>query len=455
MELSGKRVLVVGLGLTGEAAARFLLEHGAKVKVSDKRAARELGRAAQALTEKGAVLEAGGHRRESFLESDLIVPSPGVSPHLPELRAALERHVPVLSEVELAFRFLKGTIVGVTGSCGKSTTVTLAHKILRDAGRPAFLAGNIGRPLISFAGRSRPHHIFVTELSSFQLYFVQEFRARVAAFLNVSLNHMDWHSSFEDYYRSKTKLVLSQGPGDTAILNRDDSRVWTLAGKASSKILGFSRVRPVKRGACLDGDRILLVGEKKEPLMSVRQIPLPGVHNQENVMAGALLGLALEVPPASMRSSVRSFRGLEHRLEKVAVIRGVAFINDSKATTVQAAIKAAQSFERRIVLILGGRDKGDNFAPLRGLLRRQARGVVLIGEAAEKIKTALRGSAPLEEARSMKEAVRMAFQAASRGDVVLLAPACASFDMFRNFEERGRVFKAEVRRLARSAGRGS
>ena len=455
MELSGKRVLVVGLGLTGEAVARFLLERGAKVKVSDKRPARDLGRAAQVLAEKGAGMEAGGHRRESFLEADLIVPSPGVSPLLPELRAAQERRIPVLSEVELAFRFLKGTVAGVTGSCGKSTTVTLAHKILREAGLPAFLAGNIGRPLITFVGRSRPHHIFVTELSSFQLYFIEEFRARVAAFLNVSLNHMDWHSSFEDYFQSKTKLVLGQGPGDTAILNRDDPRVWALAGRASSRILGFSRVRPVKRGACLEGNRIVLVGEKKEPLMSIRQIPLPGVHNQENVMAGVLVGSALGVPPASMRSSVRSFQGLEHRLEKVAVIRGVAFINDSKATTVQAARKAAQSFQQRIVLILGGRDKGDNFAPLRGLLKRQARRVILIGEAAEKIKAAIRGSAPLEEAGSMKEAVRAAFQAASRGDVVLLAPACASFDMFRNFEERGRVFKAEVRRLARSAEGGS
>jgi len=453
VELSGKRVLVVGLGLTGLAVARFLLERGARVKVSDRQKAGTLGREAKALAERGAALETGGHRRESFLAADFIVPSPGVPPHLPELRAARERHVPIFSEVELAYRFLKGTVAGVTGSCGKSTTVTLAHKILVEAGQPAFLAGNIGRPLISFVARSRPHHIYVTELSSFQLYFIKEFRARLAAFLNVSLNHMDWHPGFEDYYQTKTRLILGQGSGDTAILNRDDPRVWALEAKASSRVLGFSRVRPVQRGAWLDGDKIVLVGEKTEPLLSVRHIPLPGAHNQENVMAAALVGWALGVPPASLRKSVRSFTGLEHRLEKVAVARGVAFVNDSKATTVQAALKAMQSYRAKVVLILGGRDKGDDFAPLRGPLQRQGRRVILLGEAAEKIKVALRGAAPLEEAKSMKEAVRLGFQAASRGDVVLLAPACASFDMFRNFEHRGRAFKAEVRRLARSQER--
>lgn len=450
MELSDKRVLVVGLGKTGQAVARFLLERGARVKVSEKRTAEDLGPAVRTWPEQGVALETGGHRLESFLETDLIVPSPGVPPLLAELRAAREKKIPVLSEVELAFRFLKGTVAGVTGSCGKSTTATLAHKILREAGQQAYLAGNIGRPLISFVAKSRPHHIYVTELSSFQLYYIEEFRARVAAFLNISLNHMDWHPTFEDYYDTKKRLILGQRPGDTAILNRDDPRVWALKAKAASSVLGFSRTKRVKRGACLDRDKIVLVGEKRVPLISTRQIPLPGVHNQENVMAAVLVGWALGAPPASLRSSVRTFRGLEHRLEKVAVVRGVTFVNDSKATTVQAALKAAQSFKQRIVLILGGRDKGDDFAPLRGLLKKQARRVILIGEAREKIKTALRGAAPLEEAGTMKEAVRLGFQAASRGDVVLLAPACASFDMFRNFEDRGRVFKSDVRRLARS-----
>ena len=450
MELGGKRILIVGLGKTGEAVARFLLERGGRVKVSEKRPAQDLGRAVRAWTEQGLTLETGGHRLQSFLEADLIVPSPGVPPLLAELRVARERHIPILSEIELAFRFLKGSVAGITGSCGKSTTATLAHKILREAGQPAFLAGNIGTPLVSFVARSRPHHIYVTEISSFQLYYIEEFRARVAAFLNISLNHMDWHPTFEDYFGAKMKLILGQRAGDTAVLNRDDPRVWALKAKAASGVLGFSRTRRVKRGACLDGDRIVLVGEKNEPVMSTRQIPLPGLHNQENVMAAVLVGWALGAPPASLRSSVRTFRGLEHRLEKVAVVRGVTFVNDSKATTVQAALKAVQSFKQRIVLILGGRDKGDDFAPLRGLLKKQARRVILIGEARDKIKASLRGAAPLEEAGTMKEAVRLGFQAASRGDVVLLAPACASFDMFRNFEDRGRVFKSDVRRLARS-----
>ncbi len=450
MELSGKRVLVVGLGKTGQAVARFLLERGARVKVSEKRKLEDVDPSGRSWAERGVAVEAGGHRLESFLQTDLIVPSPGVPPLCAELRAAREKKIPVLSEVELAFRFLKGTVAGVTGSCGKSTTVSLAHKILREAGQPSFLAGNIGRPLISFVAKSRPHHIYVTELSSFQLYYIEEFRARVAAFLNISLNHMDWHPTFEDYYDTKKRLILGQRPGDTAILNRDDPRVWALSSKAASTVLGFSRAKRVSRGACLDQDKIILVGEESEPLMDIRQIPLPGVHNQENIMAAALVGLALGVPPASMSRSIRTFAGLEHRLEKVAVIRGVTFVNDSKATTVNAALKAVQSFKQKIVLILGGRDKGDDFTVLRGLLKRQARRVILIGEAKEKIKAALRGSAPLEEARTMKEAVSLGFQAASRGEVVLLAPACASFDMFRNFEERGRVFKRDVLRLARS-----
>jgi UDP-N-acetylmuramoylalanine--D-glutamate ligase len=452
VELGGKRILVVGLGKTGEAVARFLLERGGLIKVSEKRPAEDLGRTVRKWTEQGVTLETGGHRMRSFLEADLIVPSPGVPPFLAELQAARERHIPVLSEIELAFRFLKGTVAGITGSCGKSTTATLAHKILREAGQPAFLAGNIGTPLISFVARSRPHHIYVTEISSFQLYYIREFRARVAAFLNISLNHMDWHSTFEDYYGTKTKIILGQRMGDTAVLNRDDPGVWALKAKAASDVLGFSRIRRVKHGACLEGDRIVLVGEKNMPLMPTRQILLPGAHNQENVMAAVLVSRALGAPLASLRNSVRTFRGLEHRLEKVAVVRGVTFINDSKATTVQAALKAVQSFSQKIVLILGGRDKGDDFAPLRGVLKKQARRVVLLGEARVKIRAALRGAVPLEEARTMKEAVRLGFRAASRGDVVLLAPACASFDMFRNFEDRGRVFKSDVRRLAQSLG---
>jgi UDP-N-acetylmuramoylalanine--D-glutamate ligase len=453
MELNGKNVLVVGLGLTGREVCRFLLGRGARVTVSEKRPPEAVAAEAAPWVERGVKLEAGGHRLQSFLAADLIVPSPGVPP-LPEFAAARAGGVPVWSEIELAARFLKGTVAGVTGTCGKSTTVTLAHKILLESGLKARLAGNIGRPLISFVERSRPEHIYVTEISSFQLYHAVTFRARVAAFLNVSLNHLDWHPDFEDYLATKSRLILGQRKGDTAVLNRDDKLVWGLACRTDASVLGFSRRFRVEEGCRLLGGRLMFAGAKPAALMAARGIPLPGAHNLENVMAAALIGRAFGVPPASIRRSVRSFTGLEHRLERAGTIRGVDFVNDSKATTVSAARMALESFDRKTVIILGGKDKGDDFRVLRGPLASKARTAILLGQAKDKIRAALRGSVPLAEAGSMREAVRLGFEAARRGDVVLLAPACASFDMFLNFEERGRVFKREVRLLSRWEGRG-
>ena len=452
MDLLGKRVLIVGLGKTGEAVADFLLRRGARVKISEKKTAEALGKAAQAWTARGAEVEAGGHRLASFLESDLIVPSPGV-PLLPEYAAAQAQGVPILSEIELAYRFLKGRIIGITGTNGKSTTTTLVHKILKDAGQKAHLAGNIGTPLISYVDRSRDDHVYVTEISSFQLEFVDAFRASVAAFLNVSQNHLDWHASFEAYFLSKAKLILGQRAADKAVLNRDDARVWGLKALAPSEVYGFSRRRALGRGCFLRGDRIVLRdGGPERDLMPVGEIRLPGLHNRENVCAAAMVGALSGAEPRSMRASIRAFTGLEHRLEPVLTLRGVAFVNDSKATTVDAAIKAIESFDRPIVLILGGKDKGSDFTKLRRLAKARVKKVVLVGAAKDKIRTALQGAVPMDEARTFADVVPLAFAAASRGDVVLLAPACTSWDMFANFEERGRVFKREARKLARRMG---
>jgi len=452
MDLRHKRVLVVGLGKTGESVADFLLNQGARVKISEKKTAAALSGAAEAWTARGAEIEAGGHRVASFLEADLIVPSPGV-PLLPEYAAAQARGVPILSEIELAFRFLKGRIIGITGTNGKSTTATLIHKILKDAGRKAHLAGNIGTPLISFVDRSRDDHVYVTEISSFQLEFIDAFRASVAVFLNVSQNHLDWHVSFEAYFLSKAKLILGQRGGDKAVLNRDDARVWGLKPLAPSDVYGFSRRRALGRGCFLRGDRVVLRdGAKERDLMPVGEIRLPGLHNRENVMAAAMVGALSGVEPRSMRASIREFTGLEHRLEPVLTLRGATFVNDSKATTVDAAIKAIESFDRPIVLILGGKDKGSDFTKLRRLVKARVKKVVLVGAAKDKIRAALHGVVPMDEAGTFADVVPLAFAAASRGDVVLLAPACTSWDMFANFEERGRVFKREVRKLARTAG---
>ncbi len=448
MELKDKRVLVVGFERTGRAAARFLAARGARVLVTDRKPAEAFGGEVRELSGLGVAFELGGHRPEAFLEADLIVPSPGVPP-LAELLAARAQGVPVLSEIELAFRFLRGRIVGVTGSNGKSTTSTLVHRILREGGLKAFLAGNIGTPLVSFVDRSRDDHVYVTEVSSFQLEYTERFAPAVAAVLNVSENHLDWHGSFERYFEAKKKLVLRQGPEGLAVLNRDDARVWALAAEARSRVYGFSPTRRPARGAFLDGGWVVFRdGGRPERVLPVSRVPLPGAHNLENVLAAALVGRLLSVPAPAVRRAVSAFRGLEHRLEDVGTFGGVRYVNDSKATTVAATLRALASFDRPVVLILGGRGKGGDFAPLRAAVAGKVRAVVLVGEAADKIEAALGGMVPVDRAADYREVVRAARARAVRGDVVLLAPACTSWDMFRNFEERGRTFKREVRRTA-------
>lgn len=454
MEIAGQKVVIVGFGKTGQALAGFLLRRKAKVTVSEIKREEELGKKIQKWEKRGVVFETGKHRALTFLTADLIIPSPGAAA-LPELAAAEKAGARVLSEIELASRFLKGRIVGITGTNGKSTTATLAHKILKEAGLRAYLAGNIGTPLISFVDRSRDDHIYVTEISSFQLEHIERFKADISVLLNISLNHLDWHASFDEYFAAKKRLVLAQGVDDIVILNADDLKVRGLAHSIHPKTYFFSRRRKVRRGCFLrDGWIVLRDDAGEERLMRTAAIPLPGLHNQENVMAAALVGRVLGVTPRSMRASIRGFSGLEHRLEKVLTLRGVCFINDSKATTVDATIKALQSFDRRIVLILGGRDKGADFRLLRRPVQQKVKEIVLLGEAKEKIAAALRGRAPIVEAPSLRDAVQVAFASASRGEIVLLAPACTSFDMFKNFEARGRAFKREVRRLAESVRRG-
>lgn len=447
MELRDKNVLIVGFERTGEALCRFLLDRGARIRVTEKKAADAFGDKVRTWTERGVVFETGGHRPESFLVADLIIPSPGVPP-LPEILAAREKGVPVISEIELAYLFLRGKIVGITGSNGKSTTTTLVHNILRDAGLKARLAGNIGTPLVSFVDKSRDDHIYVTEISSFQLEYTERFTPAVAAILNVSENHIDWHKTFDNYFGAKKKLVLRQGREGLAVLNRDNPLVWSLAGEAASEVYGFSRKRRLRRGAFVEDGWVVVRDGKPERILPTSRITLPGTHNQENVLAAALVGHLLGVPAPALRRSILSFRGLEHRLEDVLRVGGVRFVNDSKATTVDATLKALASFDRPVVLILGGRGKGGDFSPLRGGVRKRARSVVLVGEAADKIETALGGVVPVDRVSNYRDVVRKAFERAVRGDVVLLAPACTSWDMFEDFEERGRTFKREVRLLA-------
>lgn len=443
MNLEGKRVLVVGLGSTGEALCSFLLHHRAQVKVSEKKNPEEMGQKISSWEQKGVTVEAGKHDQKSFMEADLIVPSPGV-PWLPELEAARANGVKIISEIELAYKFLKGKIVGITGSNGKSTTATLTQKILEEGGLKTYLAGNIGTPLISFVDNSKDDHIYVTEISSFQLKHIEEFRVSVSVLLNISPDHLDWHPSFADYYEAKKKLIISQTENDIAILNRDDPLVWALKEEGKFQVYAFSRNGKVSPGCFLNGDWIVLSNKKEEKLIKTSVIPLLGIHNQENIMASALVGHILGIPLSRIKEPIKSFRGLEHRLEKVTSIRGVDFYDDSKATNVDATSKSIQSFDRNIILILGGRDKGGDFKKLRKPVKENVKTIILLGEAKEKIRTALKGIVPMETVSSIEEAVRLGYSRAKPREVVLLAPACTSFDMFQNFEERGEVFKHEV-----------
>lgn len=452
MNLEGKRVLIVGLGSTGEALCSFLLYHGAQVKVSEKKMPEEIGQKISSWEQKGVSVEAGAHDQKSFMEADLIVPSPGV-PWIPELEAARANGVKIISEIELAYKFLKGKIVGITGSNGKSTTATLTKKILEEGGFKTYLAGNIGTPLISFVDNSQDDHIYVTEISSFQLEHIEEFRVSVSVLLNISPDHLDWHPSFEDYYEAKKKLITSQRENDVAILNRDDPLVWALKEEGKFQVYSFSRHSKVSPGCFLNGEWIVLSNKEEEKLIRTSVIPLLGIHNQENIMASALVGHIMGIPPSTIKDPIKSFQGLEHRLEKVTSIRGIDFYDDSKATNVDATSKSIQSFDRSIILILGGRDKGGNFKKLIKPVKENVKRIILLGEAKEKIKTALEGIVPMETVSSIEEAVRLGYSRAKPQEVVLLAPACTSFDMFQNFEERGEVFKHEVLSLEKEFGK--
>lgn len=453
MELKGKKALVVGLGRTGEAVCAFLDQRGARVKVSEKKSAEELGKHVLFWQKRGVEVEAGGHEPHSFIEADLIIPSPGV-PYLPELEAARQKGVAILSEIELAFKFLKGKIVGITGTNGKSTTATLTHKIIKEGGFRSHLAGNIGTPLIQFVDYSQPDDIYVTELSSFQLRYIDEFRAAVSVFLNISLDHLDWHTDFDDYYESKKNLLLNQKKDDTAILNRDDPHIWDLRNMGEYHVYGFSQERELSHGCWIQNDWIILANEKQEKLMPTAETPLLGAHNRENIMASALVGLVFGIPSSDLKESIKGFEGLEHRLEKVLTLGEVEFYNDSKATNVNATLKSIQSFSRPIILILGGRDKGGNFSLLREPVKERVKTIILIGEAKDKIEKSLNATVPVMRASDLAEAVRFAHSLALPGEVVLLAPGCTSFDMFRNFEDRGRAFKTEVYELKKRVDNG-
>ncbi|MFN7946655.1 MAG: UDP-N-acetylmuramoyl-L-alanine--D-glutamate ligase [Blastocatellia bacterium] len=447
MQISGRNILVVGAARSGIAAAEFLRARGARVTVNDAKPESELSAAAD-LKAKGIEVIAGSHPAELFEKADLIVASPGVPLALEPFQRAGNAGVEIISEIELAARFLRGRLIGITGSNGKTTTTTLIGEVLKNAGLPVQVGGNIGTPLITLVETSRDDSFTVIELSSFQLEAVQSMRLFAAVLLNITPDHLDRYASMDDYAAAKARIFLNQTPEDLAVLNADDARVAAMHKLTSAHVVYFSRQRELEEGIFLRGTEIISRSRGSEySLLNRAEIGLRGDHNLENVMSALAVGLACGASPDSMRETIRSFRGVEHRLEFVASIGDVNFYNDSKATNVDAAIKSLEAFPGHLIPILGGKDKGSDYAPLAPLVAERCEHIILIGAAAGKIAAALQNTRPLHRAATMPEAVELGFRLARPGDTVLLAPACASFDMFDNYEHRGRVFKEAVHQL--------
>ncbi len=455
-DLAGKRVLVVGLARTGVAASLFSAGYGATVTATDDKPEAELAETAARLRAAGVKLELGGHAPEMFLEQDLIVVSPGVPAKLSPLERARARGIPVWSEIELAWRFLRGKLVAITGSNGKTTTTSLVAHILKTAGIPTLIGGNIGVPLLSLVESSTDSTVTVAEISSFQLETIESFRPEIGVLLNLTPDHLDRHESFDDYARAKMRLFENQLDRDAAVLNADDPEV-TRRMPSRPRIFWFSRQKRVAEGAFLRGGEIIFRSDGAEVAVARRdEIQLRGEHNLENVLAACAAAHLAGAMPGAIASGVKTFRGVEHRLEFVAEIGGVTFYNDSKATNVDAALKAVEAFPGPLIVILGGKDKGSPYTALREPLRQRARAAILIGAAAEKIAAELGAAVPLEHAGTLDRAVELAMKRAKPGDVVLLAPACSSFDQFENYEHRGRIFKDLVAQLeTRSAASAS
>ncbi len=454
-DLNGKRVLVVGLARTGIAVSLFSAGYGAAVTATDEKPEAEMAETAARLRAAGVKIVLGAHSQEMFLEQDLIVVSPGVPAKLPALELARAQGIPVWSEIELAWRFLRGKLVAITGSNGKTTTTSLVAHILKTAGIATLVGGNIGVPLLALVESSTDSSVTVAEISSFQLETIQEFRPEIGVLLNLTPDHLDRHESFESYAAAKMRLFENQLDRDAAVLNADDPEI-TRRMPARGHVYWFSRQKRVAEGAFVRDGEIVFRADGAETVVVRRsEITLRGEHNLENVLAACAASYLAGAPAAAIATGVKTFRAVEHRLEFVAEVGGVQFYNDSKATNVDATLKAVEAFPGPLLVILGGKDKGSPYSPLAEPLRQRARLAILIGAAAGKIAADIGGTVPIEHAVTLDRAVKLAAERSRPGDVVLLAPACSSFDQFENYEQRGRVFKELVARLESHSAAGA
>ncbi len=443
MELKEKRVLVIGMGRAGIAAVKLLEARGARVTVTDNKGRGELKKAFRELEGREMEIETGGHPLELLEDRELIVASPGVSPNIPLLKRAREKKIPVIGELELASSFLKVPIVAVTGTNGKTTTTTLIGKILKKEGKRVAVAGNIGHPLSSCV--SENYELVVSEVSSFQLERIKTFRPFISIMLNIAPDHLDRYRDLNEYMEAKKRIFLNQKRSDFAVLNRDDPNCSTLSTKA--KKIFFSR-EELEEGVYLKREIIManLSGRSQE-IIHREKLGIKGPHNLENALAAIVTCLILKVKVDSIRRVLKEFKGIPHRMEFVGEVKGVKFINDSKATNVSSVLKSLASFPEPIILIAGGKDKGLDYSSLRSQVEKKVKALILLGEAKEKIAQALSSCKRIKMAEDMKEAVNIAFGLAGEGEIVLLSPACSSYDMFQNFEERGKAFKKVVREL--------
>jgi UDP-N-acetylmuramoylalanine--D-glutamate ligase len=447
--VTGKKVGIFGMARSGVACARLLKSLGAQVFISDSKSGDLLTSEVAQLKDLDIDCETGDHTLRAITEKDYLIVSPGVPLDIPILKEAQRRGIPVFSEIEVAFWLTDAKIVGITGSNGKTTTTTLVGEILKEEKRESQIGGNIGIPFSSLVENVSQEGILVLELSSFQLERIEEFRPYVSAVLNISADHLDRYPDLKSYIDAKLRIFENQTDVDFAVLNADDKNCMELALYSSSKKIFFSTKKELELGAFVkDGTLLYKMNGKGEKIIDTKDVGIKGPHNLSNAAAACAICAVLEVSPLSMRETLMRFKGVEHRLEEVATVSGVKFVNDSKATNVESVWYALQSVSKPIILIAGGRDKGGEFARLRELVKSKVKALILIGEAAEKIDHALGEQVPTFRSPSLEEAVKLSFEKAEAGDTVLLSPACASFDMFKDYQHRGEVFKASVRNLA-------
>jgi len=446
---TGMRVTIVGLGKSGKALVPWLRSRGARVSVSDSRPAYEFAEWLE--SERGSIerAEFGGNSSDLLAQSDLVVVSPGVSPSSPALAEVIRKGIPVVGDLEVALAGCPARIAAVTGTNGKTTTTALLGHLLKTAKKRVEVAGNIGVPVASVVDRLTPEHLLVLEVSSFQLDTAPSFHPAISLLLNITPDHLDRYSTMQSYTTSKARIFANQAATDLAILNRNDAKCAEMALSIKARVRWFDSRGAVADGAGVkDGWMVFCSGGTHIRLIPVSELSIRGEHNLENGLAAALAGSSLGLSVEELAEGLRTFPGVPHRLEPVGRIGEVEFVNDSKGTNTDATEKALLSFPEPVVLIAGGRDKGADFSPMTSLVKERVKAVVLIGEATEKMEKAWSGVVPTRRASSMEEAVRIGWELASPRGVVLLSPACASFDMFKNYEHRGDVFREAVRALS-------